>query len=470
MNLLHVLTDRPVDPEAAAARFIDDPAHEQTHDRLVWAMRAQRDKAVAALPQWEQLRDLASQIKEHTLTHLDTYLEQFEQNAVRNGAHVHWARDAAEHNAIVLDLFKEKKVKLAIKSKSMLQEECGMAEALAAQGIGVRESDLGERIQQLSHQRPSHIVVPSIHQLRTDVASLFAKNLGTDANNADPHYLAESMRNDARPQFLEANAGMTGANFAVAETGAVVVCTNEGNADIGATVPPLLVSSIGIEKLIPRAEDLGVFLRMLSRSALGPPMTQYTTHLQRPRPGTELHFILVDNKRSERLASPQFWQVLKCIRCGACMNTCPVYRRSGGLSYQATYSGPIGVILDPGFDHRKYRELPFHSSLCGSCSEVCPVRIDVAEQIYQWRRVIADEGLLAPIKAAGMAVMGETLSHPGVFHAAEAVGIAAVEHLPRAALDNSLNPWSTHRDMPVPPKETFHEWYAKHGGTEGGNA
>lgn len=461
MSAVDETTGRPAEPEAAAARFIEDSQHEETHDRLVWAMRAKRDQAVRALPHWEELRKLASQVKEHTLTHLDNYLEEFEKNALAHGVHVHWARDAAEHNQIALDLFQKHSVQLVIKSKSMLQEECGMTPFLTGHGIEVRESDLGERIQQLSHERPSHIVVPSIHKLRTDIAKLFAQNLHTDPNNSDPHYLTEAMRNDARPQFLKAGAAMTGANFAVSETGGVIVCTNEGNADIGATVPPLLVCSIGIEKLIPRASDLGLFLRLLSRSALGPPMTQYTTHLHRPRPGTELHFILVDNKRSERLGSPDFWHVLKCIRCGACMNTCPVYRRSGGLSYGATYSGPIGVILDPGFDHRKYHELPFHSSLCGSCSEVCPVQIDIADQIYKWRRVIAAEGLLPPIKAVGMSALGEVLTHPMVFHAAETIGIASVKHLPRAVLDNPLNPWTVHREMPEAPTETFHQWYER---------
>lgn len=472
MSLLNSLVNRPVEPEAAAARFIADPKHEETHDRNVWAMREQRDKAVRAIPHWEELRKLASQVKEHTLTHLDRYLEQFEENARAHGAKVHWARDAAEHNDIVRRVFEAHGVKRVIKSKSMLQEECGMTPFLTEHGIEVRESDLGERIQQLSHERPSHIVVPSIHKLRTDVAELFAKDLHTDANNSDPQYLAESMRNDARPHFLKADAAMTGANFAVAETGGVVVCTNEGNADIGATVPPLLVSSIGIEKLIPRASDLGLFLRLLSRSALGPPMTQYTTHLHRPRPGTELHFVLVDNKRSERLGSADFWHVLKCIRCGACMNTCPVYRRSGGLAYGATYSGPIGVILDPGFDHRKYRELPFHSSLCGSCTEVCPVQIDIADQIYKWRRVIAAEGLLPTVKDAGMSVLGEVLTRPTVFRAAEAAGIAAIKHLPHAVVDNPLNPWTKHREMPSPPAQTFHEWYEQNETNEkkGGDA
>ena len=461
LNILHGNEQKPVDPEAAGARFVNDPKREETHDRLVWAMREHRDKAIAALPEWEELRDIASQVKEHTLTHLEQYLEAFEAKALANGVHVHWARDAAEHNDIVLKIFEARRVKLVIKSKSMLQEECGMAEALGSKGIEVRESDLGERIQQLSRQRPSHIVVPSIHQLRTDVAELFADHLGTDRNNSDPHYLAESMRNDARPRFLKADAGMTGANFAIAETGSVVVCTNEGNADIGATVPPLQVCSIGIEKLIPREADLAIYLRMLSRSALGPPMTQYTTHLQKPRPGAELHFILVDNKRSERLGSADFWSVLKCIRCGACMNTCPVYRRSGGLSYGATYSGPIGVILDPGFDVHKYRELPFHSSLCGSCTEVCPVKIDISDQIYKWRRVVAADGELPVVKSTGVRVLGEVLAHPLIFDAVEDAGLEALAILPKAVVDNPLNPWTNHREMPSPAKQTFREWHKK---------
>ena len=252
---------------------------------------------------------------------------------------------------------------------------------------------------------------------------------------------------------------MTGANFAVAETGGFVVCTNEGNADIGASVPPLHIASIGIEKLIPRARDLGVFIRMLSRSALGSPITQYTSHFHGPRRGGELHVVLVDNTRSDRLGSRDFWHALKCIRCGACMNTCLVYRRGGGLSYGATYSGPIGVILDPGFDLSKYRELPFHSSLCGSCTEVCPVKIDISDQIYKWRRVVAAKGLLRLTKKVGMSALGETLAHPSLFHAAESVGESALEHLPRSLLYNPLNPWGKHRELPAVPKQTFRQWY-----------
>jgi L-lactate dehydrogenase complex protein LldF len=449
----------PIDPEGRAARFIALKVHESTHDRLVWGMRLNRDKAVAGVPEWERMRQVASQIKEHTLTHLDQYLEQFEANATRLGTHVHWARDAEEHNAVVFDILNAHRVKSLIKSKSMLQEECGMTPYLQKRGIEVTESDLGERIQQLSDEPPSHIVVPAIHKLRTDVAAIFAKDIGTDPKDSNPHYLAEAMRQNARPRFLSADAGMTGANFAVAETGGFVVCTNEGNADIGASVPPLHIASIGIEKLIPRVCDLGVFVRMLSRSALGSAITQYTSHFHGPRRGGELHVVLVDNTRSDRLGSPDFWHALKCIRCGACMNTCPVYRRGGGLSYGATYSGPIGVILDPGFDLSKYCELPFHSCLCGSCTEVCPVKIDIADQIYKWRRVVAGKGLLPLAKKVGMSALGETLAHPAVFHAAESIGETALEGLPRFLLYNSINPWGKHRELPAVPKQTFRQWY-----------
>lgn len=336
-----------------------------------------------------------------------------------------------------------------------------MTPYLQKRGIEVTESDLGERIQQLSNEPPSHIVVPAIHKLRSDVAALFAKDIGTDPKDSDPHHLAEAMRQAARPRFMVADAGMTGANFAVAETGGFVVCTNEGNADMGASLPPLHIASIGIEKLVPRARDLGVFIRMLSRSALGSPITQFTSHFHGPRRGGELHVVLVDNTRSERLGSADFWHALKCIRCGACMNTCPVYRRAGGLSYGATYSGPIGVILDPGFNLEKYREIPFHSSLCGSCSEVCPVKIDIADQIYKWRRVVAEKGLLKLSKKVGMSAIGAVLSQPKLFHAGESVAETALPHMPRFLLYNQLNPWGKHREVPAAPGQTFRQWYLK---------
>src|SRR5580704_1160658 len=287
---------KQVNPVAAAELFIiQDHVHEPMHDRFLWGTMQRRNQQAEAIPEWEELRELASKIKEHTLTHLDQYLEEFERNAVKRGAHVHWARDAAEHNEIVLSILQAHDVEELIKSKSMLQEECGMPHYLEGRGISVVESDLGERIQQLDGQPPSHIISPAIHKTRQDVARLFARTIGTDPNNDDPHFLTEAMRNNARPRFLAAGAGMTGANFAIAETGTFLVCTNEGNADIGAAVPPLHIASIGIEKLVPRVEDLGVFLRLLSRSAEGTPLTQYSSHFTGPRKGGELHIVLVDN-------------------------------------------------------------------------------------------------------------------------------------------------------------------------------
>lgn len=450
-----------VDPAANAQLFIlQDQVHEPMHDGFLWATMMRRDKAAASIPEWEQLRAIASQIKEHTLTHLDRYLEQFADNAERRGAKVHWAVDAAEHNNIVYSILHEHGVSELIKSKSMLQEECGTTPFLQNRGIRVTESDLGERIQQLDGQPPSHIVVPAIHKTRRDVAKVFARNIGTDPNNDDPHYLTEAMRNNARPRFLAAGAGMTGGNFAIAETGTFVVCTNEGNADIGAAVPPLHIASIGIEKLVPCVEDMGIFLRLLSRSAVGYPLTQYSSHFTGPKKGGELHIVLVDNGRTRRLGMPDFWHSLKCIRCGACMNTCPVYRRSGGLAYGATYSGPIGVILDPTFDELKYSELPFHSTLCGSCSEVCPVKIDISDQILKWRRVMAGKGYLPLAKRASFAIAGHVFGHPEEYHALTKVAGPALNYAPDFLLYNKeLNPWGRDRELPEMAKQSFRDWY-----------
>jgi L-lactate dehydrogenase complex protein LldF len=456
--------DRPVDQAEAAARFIAAPEHAKMHDARLWDLRQKRDRQMHVIPEWEELRALASAIKEHTLTHLDEYLEQFEAQAQSNGVHVHWARDAAEHNRIVHQILLDHGAKSLIKSKSMLTEECGMRHYMASVGIEVIETDLGERIQQLDNEDPSHIVVPAVHKLRTDVAEVFAKTLGTDPDNSDVHYLAESQREATRPLILAADAGMTGCNFAVAETGTVTVCTNEGNADLSANVPKLHIASIGIEKVIPRLEHLAVFVRMLSRSALGSPVTQYTSHFRGPRAGGEMHFVLVDNGRSARLGMEEFWTSLKCIRCGACMNTCPVYRRSGGLSYGATYSGPIGIILDPTFNARKYSNLPFSSTLNGSCTNVCPVKINIHEQIYAWRRVLVKQHEVPFVKKAAMKAAGEVLSRPAVYRVAVATANAALEHLPRFVVYNGLNAWGKHREVPHPVKQTFHSWYQEHRG------
>ncbi|WP_298964226.1 lactate utilization protein B [uncultured Methylobacterium sp.] len=455
---------RPIDQNEAAARFIAAPRHESMHDERLWDLRQKRDKQMRAIPEWEELRELASRIKQHTLAHLDRYLEQFEAAATRNGVHVHWAKDGAEHNRIVLDILRSRGATSLIKSKSMLTEECGFRHFMAAHDVAVIETDLGERIQQLDDEAPSHVVVPAVHKLRADVAEVFARELGTEPGNTDVHYLAEAQREATRPLILKADAGLTGCNFAVAETGAVVVCTNEGNADLSANVPKLQIHSIGIEKVIPRTADLSVFVRLLSRSALGSPMTQYTSHFRGPRDGTEMHIVLVDNGRSARLGMEEFWTSLKCIRCGACMNTCPVYRRSGGLSYGATYSGPIGLILDPTFDRRKYSALPFSSTLNGSCSNVCPVKINIHEQIFAWRKVLSEEHRIPLLKQGMMKAAGAVLAHPALYRAAITAADSALRVLPRFAVYNPLNTWGAGREMPEPPTQTFHAWYAANRG------
>jgi L-lactate dehydrogenase complex protein LldF len=456
-----------IDHAEASSKFIKAKDHLDFHDKRLWDLRKKRDRESELLPEWEALRTAASAIKEHTLTHLADYLEEFERNAKANGARVHWAKDAAEHNQIVLDILSARGARTLVKAKSMLTDECDMRPFLENRGIEVMETDLGERIQQLDDEPPSHIVVPAVHKLRGDVARVFADTIGTDRRNSDVHYLAESQRRNTRPYFLRAEAGMTGANFAVAETGTIVVCTNEGNADLSVNLPKLYIASVGIEKIVPRIEHLGVFVRMLSRSALGSPITQLTSHFRAPRDGTEMHIVLVDNGRSERLGMADFWYSLKCIRCGACMNTCPVYRRSGGLSYGATYSGPIGVIIDPTFNLRKFSSLPFASTLNGSCTNVCPVKINIHEQIYKWRQIIAERHQLSFVKQEAMQLAGKVLGSPKLYRAAiEATG-AGIDYLPRFMMYRRLNAWGRQREVPAAPQQTFRQWYIENRGSGG---
>ena len=448
-----------VDQSDAANRYIAASEHERMHDERLWDLRTKRDREMHGIAEWEELRSLASKIKEHTLSHLDEYLNQFEANARANGMHVHWAKDAEEHNRIVLGILKDHGAKRLIKSKSMLTEECNFREHMKAHDVEVIETDLGERIQQLDGEAPSHVVVPAVHKLRTDVARVFAEKLGSDPDTRDINYLTEQQRQATRPLILSADAGMTGANFAVAETGSFVVCTNEGNADLSANTPPVHIASIGIEKVVPRLEHLAVLVRLLSRSALGSPMTQYTSHFRGPRRGSEMHVVLVDNGRSERLGMDKFWTSLKCIRCGACMNTCPVFRRSSGLSYGATYAGPIGLIIDPTFNARKFSQLPFSSTLNGSCTNVCPVKINIHEQIADWRRVMSETHELPLMKKAMMKAAGLLLSSPKLYRAALPLADSALRHLPRFVVYSRLNTWARGREMPPAPAQTFHQWY-----------
>ena len=343
----------------------------------------------------------------------------------------------------------------------MLSEECGLNPFLEARGIEVVVTDLGERIVQLRGEAPSHIVMPAIHLKREDVGDTFHEHLGTPAGLADPQALTEAARQHLRARFLAADAALTGVNFAVAETGGLVVCTNEGNADLGTALAPVYVASMGIEKLIPRAEDLGVFLRLLTRSATGQPVTVYSSHVHGPRPGggQEMHVVLVDNGRSAQLGREGFWRSLKCIRCGACMNTCPIYRRSGGHSYGSTVPGPIGSVLTPGLDLRKYATLPFASTLCGSCTAVCPVKIDLDAQLYRWRQLVTAEGHAPPSKGAAMRAAAGVLGRPRVFGVLGALARLGLRAMPRRLARAAAGAWGVARDLPEPPPQSFRAWY-----------
>jgi L-lactate dehydrogenase complex protein LldF len=443
-----------------AAQFNQDAERVNWHDETLWWIRQKRDKSVRQLPEWEALRDAASQIKNNVLSNLHNYLEQFEQNAIANGISVHWAADAKEHNQIVHSLLMAHQVTRMVKSKSMLTEECGLNEYLARHGIEVIDSDLGERIVQLAKEPPSHIVLPCIHKKKEEIGDLFHMHLGTPSNMTDPQLLTEAARKHLREIFLTRKATLTGVNFAVAETGEFVVCTNEGNADMGAHLAEVHIASMGIEKIIPERKHLGVFLRVLTRSATGQPITTYSSHFKKPRDGKQIHIILVDNGRSAQLARKDFRNSLKCIRCGACMNTCPVYRRSGGHSYHTAVAGPIGSILAPNLDMKKYADLPFASTLCGSCSNVCPVKIDIHDQLYKWRQVLVKQGHAPMIKKIGMQLVAQTLSLPSLYHTVGKAGRWVLKHAP-FVINNRLNPWYKQRDMPEAPKRSFGEWYAE---------
>ncbi len=440
--------------------FNEDEQRVNWHDETLWWIRQKRDKAANMLPEWELLRENASQIKHHTLSNLANYLEQFESKALANGITVHWAANAVEHNEIVLSILNRNGIDQIVKSKSMLTEECHLNAFLESNGVGVVDSDLGERIVQLAEEPPSHIVLPCIHKKKEEIGELFHKHLGTAHGEADPQVLTEAARQDLRSVFLTRRAALTGVNFAVAETGEIVICTNEGNADMGVHLADIHIASMGIEKIIPKRKDLGIFLRLLARSATGQPITTYSSHFKTPRLGQEMHMILVDNGRSRQLGREEFRNSLKCIRCGACMNTCPVYRRSGGHSYQYTISGPIGSILAPNLDMQKHADLPFASTLCGSCTNVCPVKIDIHNQLYQWRQVLVAAGKTTATKRWGMKIASTLFAYPALFGAAGKLGRSLMKITPYL-FKNRLNPWYHQREMPAPPEQSFREWYKK---------
>lgn len=444
-----------------ARNFLTDNERANWQDQALWAVRKKRDIAAGSVAEWEQLREQASKIKENVLSNLDNYLLQFEKEAIRNGVQVHWAENADAFNRIMLGLIKQYDAQKIVKSKSMLTEECGLNHFLEKDGIEIVDTDLGERIIQFRNEPPSHIVLPAIHLKKEEVGKLFHEKLNTENGNSDPTYLTAAARTHLREKFIEADMAITGVNFAVAESGTIVVCTNEGNADMGVHAAPVQIHCMGIEKIIPRNEDLGVFTRLLSRSATGQAITTYTSHYRRPRANSQMHVVIVDNGRSQHLGSELHRNSLKCIRCGACMNTCPVYRRSGGHSYGSVIPGPIGSILAPMKQMKEKQDLPFASSLCGSCSNVCPVMIDLHSQLYRWRQEISEKKLLSTTKNISLSIAGRILANNGMYNFSGKAARWALRNMPRSFIYNKLNVWGENRELPQAPKESFKEWYTK---------
>src|SRR5438128_2041211 len=360
-----------------------------------------RRAAIADVPDWEGARDRARAIKDETLLHLDRYLEQFVANAERAGARAHWARDGAQACDIIAGIAERRGARTVVKSKSMASEEIRLNAALAARGIAAVETDLGEYIVQLAGEEPSHIVVPAIHKTRGQFAALFAAKLGMEPSD-DVATLTAAARAAWRRRFAEADLGISGVNFAVAETGTILILENEGNARLTTSLPPTHVALMGIEKVIPRFADLDVFLQLLPRSGTGQVLTAYQSLLtgtkRRPEDEgpEELHIVVLDNGRSRMLASAVTRQSLACIRCGACLNACPVYRQIGGHAYGSVYAGPIGAVLSPQlFGLARSAALPYASSLCGACRDVCPVKIDIPALLLHLRAQVVDHGGIA---------------------------------------------------------------------------
>ncbi|GAA5025890.1 LutB/LldF family L-lactate oxidation iron-sulfur protein [Terrabacter aeriphilus] len=443
-------------------------------------IRAKRAEVVAELPEWEALRVAGAAAKDEALTHLAHYLEQLEDSLTRAGATVHWARDAEEANRIIVGLVRAKEVDEVVKVKSMATQEIELNEALEAAGISAWETDLAELIVQLGHDRPSHILVPAIHRNRSEIREIFSREMGAVGRPApddltdDPARLAEAARLHLREKFLRAKVGISGANFAVAETGTLVVVESEGNGRMCLTLPETLISVVGIEKVLPTWDDLGPMLQLLPRSSTGERMNPYTTMWSGVHAGDgpqEVHVVLVDNGRSHVLADRLGRQALRCIRCSACLNVCPVYERTGGHAYGSVYPGPIGAVLNPqlrGTASDVDKSLPYASSLCGACFDACPVRIDIPELLVELRGKVVDASgptaESAAIKAAAW-VLSDPKRLAGAQKAATTAGRLLGNRTVRSV--PGLGAWTNARDLPTPPKETFRQWWVRTHETEG---
>jgi L-lactate dehydrogenase complex protein LldF len=459
---------------AAARRALADPQLRRNLRKATTTIRAKRAAVVGELPDWERLRDAGEAIKTDTMKNLDRYLEQLEEQVTRRGGTVHWAADAAQANRIVAGLVRAAGATEVVKVKSMATDEIGLNDALAADGIAAYETDLAELIVQLGADRPSHILVPAIHRNRAEIRDIFLREMGDVAPGLtdDPAALAEAARLHLRRKFLSARVGISGANFGIAETGTLCVVESEGNGRMCLTLPQTLITVMGIEKLLPAWADLEVFLQLLPRSSTGERMNPYTSMWTGVTPGDgpqEFHLVLLDNGRTAALADATGRAALHCIRCSACLNVCPVYERVGGHAYGSVYPGPIGAILSPlltGVEQNP--SLPYASSLCGACYDVCPVKIDIPSILVDLRarhvEASAAEHRIPSPEAVTMAAASWVMAGDGRFRTAQRAARAGrvlgrrgrIRRLPPP-----LSAWTAARDAPAPPRLTFREWWRR---------
>ncbi|SDR33411.1 lactate utilization protein B [Thermostaphylospora chromogena] len=454
---------------ANAARAVQNSQLRFNLRKATRTIRGKRAGVVGELPDWAELRAAGKAIKDHTLRNLDTYLVQMEEAVRAAGGHVHWAADAAEANRIVTDLVKATGETSVVKVKSMATQEIGLNEALAAHGITAYETDLAELIVQLGDDRPSHILVPAIHRNRSEIREIFLAKMAEWGRPAprditdDPAALAEAARLHLRERFLATKVAISGANFMVAETGSLVVLESEGNGRMCLTLPKTLISVVGIEKLVPTWRDLEVFLQLLPRSSTGERMNPYTSTWTGAVEGQEFHLVLLDNGRTRVLADEVGRQALRCIRCSACLNVCPVYERVGGHAYGSVYPGPIGAILTPqlrGMGAEIDRSLPYASSLCGACLDACPVAIDIPEVLVHLRA----KARHARAERMSMRAAGWVLNSPARLTRAQRLASRFRRLIPRR-LPGPLAAWTDTRDIPDIPAESFRDWWAR---TDGG--
>jgi L-lactate dehydrogenase complex protein LldF len=444
-------------PRAARAALADSQLRRNL-GHATTTIRDKRARVVGEVPDWEALREAGAEIKDRALRHLDVHLERLEEAVQRAGGTVHWARDGAEAAAVVADVARAHGSGEVIKVKSLATDEIDLNDRLEAVGVHAVETDLAELINQLSHDTSSHILVPAIHRNRAQIAALFRRELGVEVSD-EPAELTAAARTHLRAKFLSVPVGVSGANFAVAETGHVVVLESEGNGRMCTTLPEVLVSVVGIEKVLPRWRDLEVMLQLLPRSSTGERMNPYTSIWSGVADGDgprEFHLVLLDAGRTDVLADEVGRAALRCIRCSACLNVCPVYERTGGHAYESVYPGPIGAILTPQLQGLENAPtLPWASSLCGACYEVCPVKIDIPTILVHLRgRVVREVGAPAPERAA-MAAMARVFASRRAYEAAQRAAKLGRGPLAGAA----LHPWTRSRELPEVPKQTFRDWW-----------